>query len=74
VDSIIYPYIEGIKMARQVGVIPEIEEAKLEIAVKMLEDKEPKEKVSKWTGLDIGLIELIIRDLGFEAQRSESER
>ena len=49
----------------QQGIQQGMQQEKLEIAKEMLQDKMPKEQISKWTGLDIKQIEKLLQELSF---------
>jgi predicted transposase/invertase (TIGR01784 family) len=49
----------------QQGMQQGMQQEKLEIAKEMLQDKMPKEQISKWTGLDIKQIEKLLQELSF---------
>ena len=46
---------------KQEGLQQGMQQEKLEIAKEMLEDKMPKEQISKWTGLDLKQIEKLLQ-------------
>ena len=54
---------QGIQQGMQQGMQQGIQTERLTIAKSMLRDQEPKEKVSKWTGLDLVQVERLLKEL-----------